>query len=182
MLLGNNYCMFSSVLVGTKEGEALILFFLSEDLARHCSWSHMCTGSTYTYTPVSFYRKSMAGYIQLALCTNNAPCVSSLGRPSPFCSFFFFEKKIFYSLASLFAGASAEQRAHSQHTGLIHGVHALQKCKFQSMHSGQEKDTEHLKFSPMEYKKPKIKMGLAVPSEVVKEMIMPFYGLSSLRG
>jgi hypothetical protein len=34
----------------------------------------------------------------------------------------------------------------------------------------------------MDNKKPKIKMGLAVPSEVVKEMVRPFYRSSPLSG
>ena len=89
----------------------------------------------------------MAGYLRLALCINNSPCMSSLGRPSPFYSIFL-EKSPFYSLPSLFAGASAEQRAHSQNTRLLEAsfmvFHSMpyKSCKVQSMHSGQEKDTD----------------------------------------
>jgi hypothetical protein len=51
----------------------------------------------------------MAGYIGLALCIKNAPCASSLCRPSPFYSL----PPVFYP--NPFAGTSAEkQRPHTQ--------------------------------------------------------------------
>jgi hypothetical protein len=118
---GDNYFMFSGGAGRDQRRQGFDPFFMG--LARLCSWSHMCTGCTYTYTPVSFYRKSMAGYIRLALCINNASCAPSLCRPSPF-----------YSLPPLFAGASAEQRPHRHSKKclrpLIHGVlHGLQKLQ-----------------------------------------------------
>ena len=119
-------------------------------LARLCSWSHVCTGCTYTYTPVSFYRKSMAVYIRLALCINNAFCAPSLCRPSPF-----------YSLP-LFAGASAEQRPHGHSKKNAWGLSfmvcsmACKSCKGSIHEQWSGKGHGHLNLSPMDGKKPKI--------------------------
>ena len=136
-------------------------------LARLCSWSHVCTGCTYTYTPVSFYRKSMAVYIRLALCINNAFCAPSLCRPSPF-----------YSLPPLFAGASAEQRPHGHGKKNAWGLSfmvcsmACKSCKGSIHEQWSGKGHGHLNFSPRDGEKPKINdhafLWIIFPIRVVK--------------
>ena len=121
-------------------------------LARLCSWSHVCTGCTYTYTPVSFYRKSMAGYIRLALCRNNASCASSLCRPSPFYS-------LSLCLCLLVPRQNRGPTATSKNAwGLSFMVcsMACKSCKGSIHEQWSGKGHGHLNLSPMDGKKPKI--------------------------
>ena len=137
-------------------------------LARLCSWSHMCTGCTYTYTPVSFYRKSMAGYIRLALCRNNASCASSLCRPSPFYS-------LSLCLCLLVPRQNRGPTATSKNAwGLSFMVcsMACKSCKGSIHEQWSGKGHGHLNFSPRDGEKPKINdhafLWIIFPIRVVK--------------